>query len=226
MPKPKAAPSHSNNNVSALTQRRARFVARTLTKLYPDPKPPLDYSSHFTLLISVLLSANSTDKAVNKVTPHLFARASTPKQMMNLTPKQIETIIKPCGLAPQKSKAIHTLSKILHTKYQGAVPQAEADLEALPGVGHKTASVVRVQAFKIPAFPVDTHIHRLAQRWQLSSGRNVKTTEQDLKKLFPKKNWGRLHLQFIFFGREYCKARYHDETTCPICSKLPSNKAL
>jgi endonuclease-3 len=172
------------------------------------------------LLIAVLLSAQCTDLRVSKITPILFKLAKTPKAMAKLEQSQIEEIIKPCGLAPQKSKAIKRLSEILVEEFQSKVPQTFEELEALPGVGHKTASVVLAQAFQIPTFPVDTHIHRLAERWKLSSGKNVVETEKDLKELFPKSKWNKLHLQIIFYGREYCKARGHIVENCPICLKL------
>lgn len=201
-------------------KEKVKLIQNVLNHLYPHPKIPLKHSSNYTLLIAVLLSAQCTDARVNKTTPELFAKAKTPKAMLALTPKQIETIIRPCGLAPSKSKAIWNLSKILLEEYGGRVPKTMEELEKLPGVGHKTASVVIVHAFGQSAFPVDTHIHRLAKRWGLSSGKSVKQTEKDLKELFPKRTWGTLHLQIIYFGREYCKARGHKKEECPICSKL------
>lgn len=198
---------------------RAALVHKRLKQLYPNPPIPLDHSNAFTLLIAVLLSAQCTDERVNQVTPALFKKAKTPQKMVKLTVDQIREIIKPCGLSPQKSKAIHGLSHILLDKHKGKVPQSFEDLEALPGVGHKTASVVMAQAFGVPAFPVDTHIHRLAQRWGLTSGKNVKQTEADLKKLFPETAWNNLHLQIIFYGREFCTARGCDGTKCELCRK-------
>jgi endonuclease-3 len=200
--------------------QRAEWIAETLENLYPDTPIPLLHRSPYTLLVAVLLSAQCTDARVNTVTPALFALADTPQKMVALQVSQIEDIIRPCGLSPKKSKAIHALSQILIAQHGGEVPQNFADLEALPGVGHKTASVVMSQAFGVPAFPVDTHIHRLAERWGLSSGKNVVETERDLKALFPPQNWNKLHLQIIFFGREYCPARGHDATKCPICKEV------
>ncbi|MBX2815933.1 MAG: endonuclease III [Saprospiraceae bacterium] len=191
-----------------------------LQQLYPDPPVPLDHTDTYTLLIAVLLSAQCTDERVNKVTPHLFAAASNPHEMVTLTVEEIRDIIRPCGLSPSKSKAIHGLSEILLDQHAGEVPTTLQELEALPGVGHKTASVVMCQAYRIPAFPVDTHIHRLAWRWKLSTGKSVAQTERDLKRLFPRERWIDLHLQMIYFGREYCPARGHDPRTCPICSKF------
>ncbi|MFA6916423.1 MAG: endonuclease III [Parachlamydiales bacterium] len=197
-----------------------QFIQKTLDHYFPEPPIPLNHKDPYTLLIAVLLSAQCTDERVNKVTPDLFKRASTPAAMAKVPVKEIESFIKTCGLSPTKSKAIHTLSNILIEKYDGQVPQTFEELEALPGVGHKTASVVMAQAFHTPAFPVDTHIHRCAQRWGLSTGKNVKQTESDLKKLFPKKDWIKLHLQVIYFARAFCTAKKHDAATCPICSKL------
>ena len=194
-------------------------IARILDDLYPETPVPLDHIDPYTLLIAVLLSAQCTDERVNKVTPYLFDRADNPSDMKDLSVDEIKAIIRPCGLSPSKSKAIHGLSEILIEHHNGEVPQTFEELEALPGVGHKTASVVMAQAFGVPAFPVDTHIHRLAYRWGLSTGKNVTKTEQDLKRLFPKETWNKLHLQIIFFGREYCPARGHDPYVCPICSK-------
>ncbi|RMG81431.1 MAG: endonuclease III [Bacteroidetes bacterium] len=199
--------------------QKAAEIAEILEKLYPETPIPLRHKDPYTLLIAVLLSAQCTDERVNKITPKLFARADNPFDMMNVPVSEIEDIIRPCGLAPRKSKAISELSKILVEKYNGEVPRTFEELEALPGVGHKTASVVMSQAFGVPAFPVDTHIHRLATRWGLTSGKNVVQTERDLKALFPKEKWNKLHLQIIFFGREYCPARNHDPEKCPICSK-------
>ncbi len=189
-----------------------------LDTLYPYPAIPLKHEDAYTLLIAVLLSAQCTDQRVNQVTPHLFAKAATPEQMVQLQPSEIEDIIRPCGLAPTKAKAIWNLSKILIEKYRGKVPKTMASLEKLPGVGHKTASVLMIQAYDQPAFPVDTHIHRCAARWKLSDGSSVKKTEQDLKKCFPKQAWKKLHLQIIYFAREHCPARKHNAQHCPICS--------
>ena len=197
---------------------KARRIQKILDELQPDLDVPLEHEDPYTLLIAVLLSAQCTDVKVNQITPILFARAATPEQMLKLSVPEIRRIIKPCGLSPAKSKAIAGLSRILVEKHGGSVPDRFEDLEALPGVGHKTASVVMVQAFGKAAFPVDTHIHRLAARWGLSSGRSVEQTERDLKKLFPQDSWGRVHLQLILFGREHCPARGHDLTACPICS--------
>ncbi len=197
---------------------KAERIRKVLDELYPSFEIPLDHEDPYTLLVAVLLSAQCTDVRVNEVTPRLFARASTPEAMAKLPVATIRSIIRPCGLAPAKSKAIKELSRILVAEHGGRVPQTFEALEALPGVGHKTASVVMVQAFGKPAFPVDTHIHRLAARWGLSSGRNVAQTERDLKKLFPEESWGRVHLQLIYFGREPCPARGHAPSTCPICS--------
>jgi endonuclease-3 len=196
---------------------RAELVLKRLTKLYPNPPIPLDHSDPFTLLIAVLLSAQCTDERVNKVTPALFKRANTARKMAKVPVDEILELIRSCGLSPRKSKAISGLSKILVDKYKGKVPACFEALESLPGVGHKTAGVVMAQAFGVPAFPVDTHIHRLAQRWGLTSGKNVKQTEADLKKLFPEESWNALHLQIIYYGREHCSARGCDGTVCPIC---------
>ena len=198
---------------------KANQIAKILDRLYPKTPIPLKHKDPYTLLIAVLLSGNSTDKSVNKITPILFKIADSPEKMIKLSVSQIRDIIKPCGLSPSKSKYIKGLSEILVKKFDGKVPDNFQDLESLPGVGHKTASVVMSQAFGYVAFPVDTHIHRLAYRWMLSTGKNVIKTEKDLKKVFPKKSWNKLHLQMIYFGREYCKARFHDPTVCPICSK-------
>jgi endonuclease-3 len=201
-------------------KEKVEFILETLERLYPEVPIPLDHKDAYTLLIAVLLSAQCTDARVNTITPHLFAAADNPADMVKLSVDQIREIIKPCGLSPAKSKAIHGLSVILNEQYDGEVPDTFEALEALPGVGHKTASVVMSQAFGYPAFPVDTHIHRLAARWKLSSGKNVEQTEKDLKRLVPKDLWNKVHLQIIFFGREYCPARGHDEAKCPICSVL------
>lgn len=196
---------------------RAAFIQKRLGELYPDPPVPLDHKDPFTLLVAVLLSAQCTDARVNLVTPDLFTLASTPEEMRRLAVKQIQHAIRSCGLAPRKAKAISELSEILCTRFDGQVPQDFHALESLPGVGHKTASVVMAQAFGVPAFPVDTHIHRLAQRWGLTSGISVVQTEKDLKKLFPESAWNDLHLQIIFYGREHCSARGCDGTVCEIC---------
>ena len=196
---------------------RAVFILKELERLYPVTPVPLNHSNLFELLVSVLLSAQCTDERVNKVTPILFSKANNPKDMVKLQIAEIYDIIRPCGLAPQKSKSIYNLSKILIQKYNSIVPKNLTELESLPGVGHKTASVVVSQGYGTPAFPVDTHIHRLAQRWGLTSGKNVKQTEKDLKKIFPKEKWNKLHLQIIFYGREYCTARGCDGTKCYIC---------
>lgn len=196
---------------------RVKLIFETLQGLYPEPPVPLDHKDPYTLLIAVLLSAQCTDERVNTVTPSLFAKADTPEQMVTLSVEEIREIIRPCGLSPQKSKAIHRLSELLLEQHGGQVPQSFDALEELPGVGHKTAGVVMAQAFGVPAFPVDTHIHRLAQRWGLSRGRNVTETERDLKRLFPRDYWNKLHLQIIFYGREYCTARGCDGRVCPLC---------
>ncbi len=194
-------------------------ILKTLEKLYPKPEVPLRHKDAYTLLISVLLSAQCTDERVNKTTPFLFERADNPYDMVKMSADEIREIIKPCGLSPMKSKGIYGLSKILIEKYNGEVPQTFGYLEELPAVGHKTASVVMTQWFGKPAFPVDTHIHRLAYRWGLSNGKNVEQTEKDLKRLIPEKKWNKAHLQIIYFGREYCMARGHNWRECPICSK-------
>lgn len=199
---------------------RAQYVQRTLAKLYPETPIPLDHEDPYTLLVSVLLSAQCTDKRVNEVTPHLWKLAKDPYAMSKIPAARVEAVVRPCGLGPQKSKAIVELSRILIDEHEGKVPASFEDLEKLPGVGHKTASVVMAQAFGIPAFPVDTHIHRLAKRWKLSSGKNVVQTERDLKKLFPEESWNSLHLQIIFYGREHCTARGCDGKLCPICKAL------
>lgn len=198
---------------------KAKRIAAMLEEFYPETPIPLDHQDPYTLLVAVLLSAQCTDERVNKVTPFLFEKADTPQEMITLEVDEIKAIIRPCGLSPRKSKAIHRLSEIILEEHNGEVPQSFEALEALPGVGHKTASVVMSQAFGVPAFPVDTHIHRLAKRWGLSEGKNVTQVERDLKALFPKKLWNKLHLQIIFFGREYCPARGHNPEECPICSK-------
>ena len=205
-------------------QERADFVRKRLAELYPQPPIPLDHKDAFTLLIAVLLSAQCTDARVNTVTPALFKLADTPQKMAKQSVEKIQAIIKPCGLSPQKAKAIRGLSEILVNQYGGDVPDDMAALETLPGVGHKTASVVMSQAFGMPTFPVDTHIHRLAQRWGLTNGKNVVQTERDCKKLFPESSWNALHLQIIYYGREYCSARGCDGTICEICRTLYPNR--
>lgn len=197
---------------------KARRIQKILNRIYPDPPIPLRHQDAFTLLIAVLLSAQCTDERVNLVTPALFARAATAQQMAKLSEAEILALIRSCGLAPSKAKHIAALSKILVERYAGKVPQTFEDLESLPGVGHKTASAVMAQAFHQAAFPVDTHIHRLAARWGLSSGKSVVQTERDLKKIFAQEDWSKLHLQIIYFGREHCPARGHDFAKCAICS--------
>lgn len=204
---------------------RVEHIATRLEELFPETPIPLDHSNHFTLLVAVLLSAQCTDERVNKVTPALFEKADNPFDMLKLSVEEIREIIKPCGLSPRKSKAIYELSRILVEEYNGIVPENMEKLEELPGVGHKTASVVMSQGFGHPAFPVDTHIHRIAQQWELTNGKNVVQTEKDLKRLFPEKLWNKLHLQIIFFGREYCPARSCDGLKCEICQTcFPSRK--
>lgn len=198
-------------------QERAAWIDRRLAELYPRTPVPLDHRDPFTLLVAVLLSAQCTDKRVNLTTPALFALADTPEKMARLSVTQIDAIVRPCGLAPRKAQAIRGLSEILVAQHGGQVPRTFEELEALPGVGHKTASVVMAQAWGVPAFPVDTHIHRLAQRWKLTSGKNVEQTEADLKKLFPREHWNALHLRIIFYGREHCTAHGCDGTVCEIC---------
>ena len=201
-------------------KKRADYILNQLEEYYPETPIPLDHKDPYTLLIAVLLSAQCTDIRVNQVTPSLWELADNPKDMMRQNVDDIKAIIRPCGLSPQKSKAIHRLSEIIMEKHDGKVPETFEELEELPGVGHKTASVVMSQAFGVPAFPVDTHIHRLMYRWNLTNGKNVTQTEKDAKRLFPRELWNDLHLQIIFFGREYCKARPHDPLECPICSKV------
>ena len=201
-------------------QQKAKIIAKTLDELFQQPPIPLKHKDPFTLLISVLLSAQTTDAMVNRVTPILFKKADTPRKIARISVDEIREIIKPIGLAPTKAANIHKLSEILVVKHKGKVPANFEDLEALPGVGHKTASVVMAQAFGIPAFPVDTHIHRLAQRWGLSNGKSVVQTEKDLKRIFAENQWNKLHLQIIYFGREYCPARNHEPEDCPLCSKV------
>jgi endonuclease III len=209
----------SNTTKKLGKKQKAQAILEILEQLYPETPIPLDHQDAYTLLVAVLLSAQCTDERVNKVTPELFALANRPEDMRNQAVETVQGIIRPCGLAPRKAAAIVDLSRILVEKYGSEVPQDFAALESLPGVGHKTASVVMSQAFGVPAFPVDTHIHRLAARWGLSDGKNVEKTEADLKKLFPKDKWNKLHLQIIFFGREYCPARGHVVEKCPICSQ-------
>lgn len=201
-------------------QKRAKYIQKTLASLYPEPKPPLDHVNEFTLLVAVLLSAQMTDAGVNKATPGLFKKAPTPELMAKLTVEEILSFIKTVNFAPTKAKNVLKLSQILVEKHHGKVPQTFEELEDLPGVGHKTASVVMTQCFGLPAFPVDTHIHRLAKRWKLSPGKDVAQVETDLKKLFPESSWHDVHLQIIFYGREHCTARGCDGLTCIICKKL------
>lgn len=203
-----------------LKKDRARHIQRRLEELYPETPVPLDHKDPYTLLVAVLLSAQCTDVRVNQVTPALFALADNPQDMMRVPVEAIREIIRPCGLSPRKSAAISGLSEILVNQHGGVVPADFAALEALPGVGHKTASVVMAQAFGVPAFPVDTHIHRLAMRWKLSPGRNVEQVERDLKKLFPRESWNKLHLQIIFYGREHCTARGCNGRSCLLCAEL------
>ncbi len=198
-------------------KQRAEYISCRLNELYPDPPIPLDHKDSYTLLIAVLLSAQCTDVRVNKTTPALFAMADNPEAMAKLSVKAIDAVVRPCGLSPRKATAIRGLSQILMGKHGGKVPRTFEELETLPGVGHKTASVVMAQAFGHPAFPVDTHIHRLAQRWGLTSGKNVSVTETNLKRLFPMESWSRLHLQIIYYGREHCTARGCNGTVCEIC---------
>lgn len=203
-----------------LKKEKVAFVMDTLEALFPETPIPLDHQDPYTLLIAVLLSAQCTDERVNQVTPALFSLASNPFDMAQVPVEEIKAIIRPCGLSPRKSQAISSLSQILCDQYNGEVPPHMDILETLPGVGHKTASVVMSQAFGEPTFPVDTHIHRLMYRWNLTTGKNVVQTEKDAKRLFPIESWNKLHLQIIFFGRAYCPARGHDPHTCPICSKI------
>jgi len=201
-------------------KQKANLITSILNKQYPETPVPLNHDDNYTLLIAVLLSAQCTDKRVNEVTPHLFTIADNPLSMSKLSEKKIYSIIKPCGLGPKKSKAIKMLSKILVKDYGGEVPENLSALENLPGVGHKTASVVMSQGFGHPAFPVDTHIHRLAQRWKLTNGKNVTQTEKDLKRIFPEKSWNKLHLQIIFWGREFCQAHECFALECKICKAI------
>ena len=205
-------------------KEKVAFVLKELMDRYPNPPVPLDHKDSYTLLIAVLLSAQCTDERVNQITPKLFAMADNPFDMSKVEAPRIEDVVRPCGLAPRKAQAIHDLSNILVENYDGEVPEDFDLLEALPGVGHKTASVVMAQAFGHPAFPVDTHIHRLAQRWGLTNGKNVVQTEKDLKKLFPEERWNDLHLQIIYYGREHCTARGCDGTICPMCRTLYSQR--
>lgn len=200
-------------------KEKVEDIVGILEREFPETPVPLNHTDEYTLLIAVLLSAQCTDERVNQITPLLFAKADNPFDMVKLSVEEIREIIRPCGLSPRKSKAIYVLSQMLIEKYDGKVPADFEKLEELPGVGHKTASVVMAQAFGVPAFPVDTHIHRLMYRWGLTTGKNVETTEKDAKRLFDKEKWNKLHLQIIFFGRKYCKARGHKKEECPICSK-------
>jgi len=205
---------------------KAEKVVQILEGLYPSTPIPLDHSDPYTLLVAVMLSAQTTDKKVNEVTPALFEAARTPAAMAALPVETIQSFIRTVGLAPTKARNLKALSQTLSDTHHGVVPRSFEALEALPGIGHKTASVVMAQAFGVPAFPVDTHIHRLAARWGLSSGRNVVITERDLKRIFPERLWNKLHLQIIYFGREYCPARGHDLTCCPICSWAATSKRI
>jgi endonuclease-3 len=198
-------------------KERASEILTILEREFPEVPIPLDHKDPYTLLIAVLLSAQCTDERVNKITPLLFAKADNPYDMVKMTVEEIKAIIRPCGLSPMKSKGIYGLSQMIIEQHDGQVPQSFKDLEAMPAVGHKTASVVMSQAFGVPAFPVDTHIHRLAYRWKLSTGKNVQKTEKDLKAVFPRDTWNKIHLQIIFFGRKYCPARGHAPLSCPIC---------
>ena len=207
-------------------KEKAERIQAMLEELYPETPVPLDHETPFQLLIAVLMSAQTTDLKVNQVTPELFKHGPTPQKMARLEVSQIQSMIREVGLAPTKAKNIRRLSELLLERHQGEIPNTFEELEALPGVGHKTAGVVLAQAFGIPAFPVDTHIHRLAARWGLSNGKNVDQTEKDLKAVFPKNAWNALHLQIIFFGREYCPARYHELSQCPICSWAATKKRI
>ena len=207
-------------------KEKAERIQSMLEELYPETPVPLDHESPFQLLVAVLMSAQTTDLKVNQVTPALFKQGPTPEKMAKLEVATIQSLIREVGLAPTKAKNIRRLSELLIERHQGNIPNTFEELEALPGVGHKTAGVVLAQAFNIPAFPVDTHIHRLAARWGLSNGKNVDQTEKDLKTVFPKDAWNDLHLQIIFFGREYCPARYHDLSQCPICSWAATKKRI
>jgi len=205
-------------------KEKAKLIQKILNKYFPNPKIPLKHTNLYTFLIAVMLSAQATDKKVNEITPKLFKKASSPRKMLKIPIKELEQIIKPIGLAPKKSKAIVALSKILVEKYNSKIPSNFKDLESLPGVGHKTASVIMSQGFNKAAFPVDTHIHRCAKRWKISSGKNVKKTEEDLKRIFPKNSWKKLHLQIIYFARKFCPAKKHIIKNCPICSELNEGK--
>ncbi len=207
-------------------KEKAKRIQSMLEELYPETPVPLDHDTPFQLLVAVLMSAQTTDLKVNQVTPELFRQGPTPEKMAALDVSQIQSMIREVGLAPTKAKNIKRLSELLLERHQGHIPNTFEELEALPGVGHKTAGVVLAQAFGIPAFPIDTHIHRLAARWGLSNGRNVDQTEKDLKAIFPREAWNDLHLQIIFFGREYCPARYHDLSECPICSWAATKKRI
>lgn len=207
-------------------KEKAEHIHKMLEDMYPEVPVPLDHETPFQLLIAVLMSAQTTDLKVNQVTPELFRQGPTPERMAALEVSQIQSMIREVGLAPTKAKNIKRLSELLLERHQGNIPNTFEELEDLPGVGHKTAGVVLAQAFGIPAFPVDTHIHRLAARWGLSNGKNVEQTEKDLKAVFPKASWNDLHLQIIFFGREYCPARYHDLAQCPICSWAATKKRI
>lgn len=207
-------------------QEKVDYVIEELEKLYPETPVPLDHMDAYTLLIAVLLSAQCTDERVNKITPLLFAKADNPYDMVKLSVEEIKSIIRPCGLSPRKSKAIHRLSEILIEKHDGQVPKSFEDLEELPGVGHKTASVVMAQAFNVPAFPVDTHIHRLMYRWGLTTGKNVETTEKDAKRLFPKEKWNKLHIQIIFYGRSHSPARSPKLSVDYITAKIGRKSVL
>ena len=207
-------------------KEKAERIQKMLEELYPEIPVPLDHETPFQLLIAVLMSAQTTDLKVNQVTPELFKQGPTPEKMASLEVAHIQSMIREVGLAPTKAKNIKRLSELLLERYDGEIPSTFEELEDLPGVGHKTAGVVLAQAFGIPAFPIDTHIHRLAARWGLSNGRNVEQTEKDLKAVFPKNAWNDLHLQIIFFGREYCPARYHDLSQCPICSWAATKKRI
>lgn len=211
----------------ATREARAAFIDRRLAELYPQPPIPLHHTDAYSLLVAVVLSAQCTDERVNQVTPALWRLAADPRSMATVPEDKIREIIRPCGLSPQKAKAIRRLSELLVERHGGQVPRTFPELEALPGVGHKTASVVMAQVFGVPSFPVDTHIHRLAQRWRLTSGRSVEQTEADLKRLFPESRWNDLHLQIIYYGREHCTARGCDGTVCEICRTLfPGRRAV
>jgi len=219
-PRPACICGYHTQESIMLKQERADHLLRRLEELYPKTPIPLDHKDAYTLLVAVLLSAQCTDVRVNQVTPALFELADNPQDMMKVPVEAIKAAIRPCGLSPRKSAAISGLSKILVEQHKGEVPADFESLEALPGVGHKTASVVMAQAFEVPAFPVDTHIHRLAKRWKLSKGKNVEQTERDLKKVFPRESWNKLHLQIIFYGREHCTARGCDGRSCLLCNEL------